>query len=225
MSGHVAALRDKDGIVKKRKDGTAIWRGRYPDPTKGGTAQIEKRFRSKIDGEKWLKRQGVAVLDGTHVDPRNGERLLSEVVAEWRETWTDLEPKTRVGYDSILNAHIIGSPAAPARFHHAKVGGINAEVYQRWINDLAVDHAPTTVRRINTVMRAVLRVAVARRYIAPHPPRRRGEAAEEAPEHGQDVVFDAGRGPRAGRGDRPALSRGGLRRGLVRVPGGRAMGV
>jgi hypothetical protein len=26
-------------------------------PTKGGTAQIEKRFRSKIDGEKWLKRQ------------------------------------------------------------------------------------------------------------------------------------------------------------------------
>jgi integrase len=169
MAGHVGALRDKDGNVKKRKDGTTIWRARYPDPTKGGTAQIEKRFQSKSDGEKWLKRQGVAVLDGTHVDPRKGERLLSEVAAEWRETWTDLEPKTRVGYDSILHAHIVGSPAAPARFHRAKVGGLNAEVYQRFINDLSVVLAPNTVHRINTVLSAVLRLAVQRRYIAVHP--------------------------------------------------------
>lgn len=48
------------------------------------------------------------MLDGLHVDPRNGERALSKVADEWRETWTDLEPKTRVGYANILSKHIIG---------------------------------------------------------------------------------------------------------------------
>jgi integrase len=135
----------------------------------GGKHLYRHRVRRAQPRRPPSRRQGVAVLDGTHVDPRKGERLLSEVAAEWRETWTDLEPKTRIGYDSILNVHIVGTPAAPARFHRAKVGGVSPEVYQRWINDLAAELAPNTVHRINTVLSAVLRLAVQRRYIAVHP--------------------------------------------------------
>jgi hypothetical protein len=109
------------------------------------------------------------VLDGLHVDPRNGERALSKVADEWRERWTDLEPKTRVGYANILSKHIIGPEEQPARFHRAKVGARSTEVVQRWVNDLAETLAPNTVRRIYTVLRSILRIAVERRYLAVNP--------------------------------------------------------
>lgn len=168
MPGHVSPLftTDRNGkkVPKRRADGSNIWRARYPDPAgKRATDQIERRFRSKAEAEAWIKRQGVDVLDGTHVDPRRGERPVSEIADAWRETWTDLEPKTRVGYANILDKHIL------PRFGRAKVGAVSPESVQRWINDLAGTHAPNTVRRIYSVLRSVLRVAVERRYIAVNP--------------------------------------------------------
>lgn len=170
MAGHVAQLKDRDGRPLKRKDGTSIWRARYPDPAgRKATDQIERRFRSKQDAENWIKRQGVSVLDGVHVDPRNGERSLGAVADEWRETWGDLAENTRLGYHYTLNKHIVGTAASPARFYRAKVGAMSTEVIQRWVNDLSKDHAPAAVRRIYTVMRSVMRVAVERRYISVNP--------------------------------------------------------
>lgn len=166
MAGHLAALKDKKGKTLKRADGTTIWRARYPDPLKGGTAQIERRFRSKRDAENWLDSMTHGEKSGMYVDPRKGERLLSEVAQQWRETWTDLEPKTRTGYANILDKHIVGEDA---RFHRARVGAMSPDVIQRFVNDLAETRASNTVRRIYTVLRSVLRVAVERRYIAVNP--------------------------------------------------------
>jgi integrase len=106
---------------------------------------------------------------GGYIDPRRAERLLSEVADAWRETWTDLEPKTRAGYDHILRKHIIGTADAPGRFHRARVGAVSTATVQRYVNEISGSHAPNTVRRIFSVLRSVLRVAVERRYIAVNP--------------------------------------------------------
>jgi integrase len=159
LAGHITRRRYRRASGSVRQ----VWRARYPDPIKGGTAQIERSFATKREAEAWIKRQGVAVLDGVHVDPRCGDRPFTDIADAWRETWTDLEPKTRAGYEHILKKHVL------PRFGNAKVGAVSAEAIQRFVNDLSKKRAPNTVRRVYSVVRAVLRVAVERRYIAVNP--------------------------------------------------------
>ncbi len=159
MAGHIKRRTYKRADGSKRE----TWRARYPDPTKAGTHQIERTFATKREAENWIKRQALGVLDGTHVDPRRGERPLREVADAWRETWTDLEPRTRAGYEAILQKHVL------PRFGGAKVGAVTTEAVQRYVNELAAGKAPNTVRRIYSVLRSVLRVAVERRYVAVNP--------------------------------------------------------
>jgi integrase len=146
----------------KRQDGSIKWQARYWDPL-DTTRRIEKVFKAKRDAERWLTQQGAAIYDGTHIDPRRADRPFAAVADEWRETWTDLEPKTRAGYESILNQHVI------PRFGTTKVGAVTPEAIQRYVNELADKRASNTVRRIFSVIRGVLRVAVERRYIAVSP--------------------------------------------------------
>ncbi|WP_040600288.1 tyrosine-type recombinase/integrase [Patulibacter medicamentivorans] len=158
------------------------WRARYPDPIKGGTAQIERSFPTKREAENWVRRQASAVLDGIHVDPRGADRLVRDVADEWRATWVHLEPKTKAGYDNILRKHLVGSggdDGVAAVFHQAKLGALTADAVQAFVNELSQRRAVNTVRRVFTVLRSVLQLAVERRYIGVNPcstvrlPRRR----------------------------------------------------
>jgi integrase len=81
-------------------------------------------------------------------------------VDEWRGTWTDLEPKTKAGYESILNKHVL------PRFGKARISAVTPDEVQKFVNDLAAGHAPNTVRRVYTVLRSVLALATKRRYLA-----------------------------------------------------------
>lgn len=47
-----------------------------------------------------------------------------------------------------------------------RVGAVSANAIQTWVNELAKTRQPNTVRRIYTVLRSVLRVAVERGYVA-----------------------------------------------------------
>jgi len=176
MAGHITQLKDKNNKPIKRKDGSNVWRARYPDPLKGGTAQIEKRFRTKSEAERWLARAGVAVQDGTHIGRAKAETRFADVADAWRETWADLEPKTRAGYENILKKHVM------PRYGKAKVSAIDAAAIQRHVNELATERlpatprhpngrhrSPNTVRRIYGVVRSVLRVAVERGHIRSNP--------------------------------------------------------
>lgn len=98
MAGH---------LTKRKKDGQVRWRARYPDPTRGGTAQIERVFRTRREAERWLNEQRVAVQRATHIDPADSDRRFKDVADAWRETWLELEPKTKAGYESMLNKHVL----------------------------------------------------------------------------------------------------------------------
>lgn len=144
-------------------NGRVRWRARYPDPTRGGKKQVERLFETKREAEKWLTSQRAAIQRGEHVDPKDNQRLVKEVAAAWQGTWLDLEPKTKAGYRAILNRHVI------PRWGEVRIGAVTPEAIQKWINDLAVIREPNTVRRVYSVLRAVLKVAVERRYLLTNP--------------------------------------------------------
>lgn len=143
--------------------GRVRWRARYPDPARGGKKQVEQLFDTKGEAERWLTSQKAAIQRGEHVDPKDNQRLVKQVAAAWQETWLDLEPKTRAGYKAILNRHVL------RRWGEVRIGSITPEAIQEWVNELATIREPNTVRRIHSVLRAVLKVAVERRYLLANP--------------------------------------------------------
>lgn len=154
MAGHIKR--------RTRADGTASYQARIPSPT-NRHKDIVKTFERKRDAERWLTATAAAVHRGDFIEPRRGETLFHAVVEEWKETWADLAPKTQVGYESILNRHVL-----PA-FGAARVAAIAPRDVQDFANALAQSHAPNTVRRVMDVIRNVLRVAAERRYIEANP--------------------------------------------------------
>lgn len=93
----------------------------------------------------------------------DGARTFAALADVYRATWTDLEPRTKSGYDHILRKHL--SP----RFGKAAINAITTDVVQAYVNGLAKTHAPNTVKRIYGVLRGVLGVAVTRGYLARNP--------------------------------------------------------
>lgn len=146
----------------KRADGSTRtrWRARYTDDTR---STVERHFETKREATRWLTEQKSALNRGDHIHPSGGEQTFADLADDWRDTWTDLEPKTRVGYESILNRHVL------PRWGTTKLGGITPKAIQKWVNELAASRAPNTVRRVYSVLRQVLGVAVERRYLTANP--------------------------------------------------------
>jgi integrase len=144
-------------------DGRVRWRARYPDPTRGGKRQIERQFGTRREAEKWLTSQRAAIQRGEHIDPRDHHQLVEDVAAAWEASWLDLEPKTKAGYKAILNRHVL------SRWSGVQIGAVTPEAIQEWLNELAGQRHANTVRRIYSVLRAVMKVAVERRYLLANP--------------------------------------------------------
>jgi integrase len=144
-------------------DGRLKWRARYPDPTRGGKKQIERQFGTRREAERWLMSQKAAIQRGEHIDPKDHHRMFEDVAAAWEATWLDLEPKTKAGYKSILNRHVL------RRWQGVRIGAVTPEAIQEWLNELACERHANTVRRIYSVLRAVMKVAVERRYLLANP--------------------------------------------------------
>lgn len=141
------------------------WRARYPDPSKGGTAKVERTFSTKREAQRWLTAELGKVQRGEWIDPNLGRLTFGEVADEWEATWLldGLGPKTRTGYAAILRKHVL------PEFGEAKIGSIGTDAVQAFLARLAEDRAANTVRRIYTVLRNVFNVAVERRYIGVNP--------------------------------------------------------
>ncbi|MDX6699597.1 MAG: hypothetical protein QOE65_2994 [Solirubrobacteraceae bacterium] len=159
------------GHIKRRTypSGRVAWRARFPDPVKGGTAQIERSFATKREAQDWIDEVKHAARTGLYVNPAHAKRTVLDVAQEWQATWADLAPKTRAGYESILERHIVGTAEEPGRFRRAQVGALTPDVVQGFVNDLAAQRKPNTVRRVYSVLRGILTLAVQRRYIGANP--------------------------------------------------------
>jgi integrase len=147
----------------KRADGSTKWQARYWD-TNDLTKRYEKVFRREADAKRWLVQQSSAQLTGTHIDPRNADRPFRDVVAVFRETWIDLEPKTKAGYNSILEKRLL------PEFGSRKVSTITTALVQKYVNRLSAEGlSAATVRNVYACMRTALNAAVAQRLILVNP--------------------------------------------------------
>ena len=159
MPGYV-----RDGTKRKGKrlDGTTKWEAVWRNPLN----QVERRsrtFRRKDIAQRWLTDMDSSAYSGSYVDPRRTDRPLSQVASEWQESWLNLEPKTKAGYEHILRKHVLPT------FGLYRVGSLNAEAIQKWVNGFASTHAPKTVNNVYGVLRGLLRFAVERRNIGSNP--------------------------------------------------------
>ncbi|MGK8559391.1 tyrosine-type recombinase/integrase [Nocardia gipuzkoensis] len=77
-------VRDDDGTVRrvpsKLHGKGKRWRARYVDDAGD---EHTKRFARKVDAQKWLDEQVSALVQGTHVAPRDAKRT----VRQWSEEW------------------------------------------------------------------------------------------------------------------------------------------
>jgi integrase len=152
------------GHVKYRPD-SGKWRARYPNLSKGGTAQIERTFRTKRDADEWLVQQQASILNGAHIAPREGERRFRDVYEVWRETrWPGLQPKTTARYGQVWRTYL--EPEFGAR----KLNTLNRELVRRYFAKLSGNGvAPGTVRKVHAVMSAIMSEAVELGYAKVNP--------------------------------------------------------
>lgn len=80
------------------------WRARYYGPD---GRQRSKSFQRKSDAERWLAEQRLLIAQGDWTDPARGRITFGEFALAWLSSRTDLKPKTRHQYSSLLTLHIL----------------------------------------------------------------------------------------------------------------------
>jgi integrase len=173
----VRVLKDKNKQPRKRRDGSLIWQARWtPAGKPGDTDREERNFKTKRAALDWIASRDSDVLRGSYAPGRKGVTLLPALAHELRGVWSakGLEPKTRAGYEAILNRWLIGdadplAPGKPCRFARSKVNAITTAHVQDFFTQLAAHRQPNTVRRIYGVLNSLMRLAAQRGYIAVNP--------------------------------------------------------
>jgi hypothetical protein len=213
MAGHIRKREWIDGDGKRQ----TRYQARIPSPT-NRRKDVVKTFKLKKHAERWLSAQATSIDRGDFIDHRRGATPFRQVADEWREAWAALAPKTRVGYESILNRHVL-----PA-FGSARVASIGPKDVQDFMNVLAASRSPNTVRRVMDVVRNVLRIAVERRYIRRQPLRRSKAPAQRRGSRHRYQPSYPHRATRPRRGTPGPLPPAGPTRRLYGSTGRRALG-
>jgi integrase len=160
LPGHVRDLRERSGGYTGKLPIQARWRS----PVDARERQ-EKSFATKREARIWMSQQDADANAGTRIDPRFSRDSFGAVAEAWLEAKRiESGPKTVMGYESILNAHIL------PRFGKRRIIGIDAEDVQKFVGKL-VDSGkrPHTVHSIYTVLRMVMKFAVERKRIPVSP--------------------------------------------------------
>ena len=160
MPGHIRDLRERKGGYTGRLPIQARWRS----PVDARERQ-EKSFASKREARLWMSQEDSRAQDGTRIDPRLSRESFAGVAAEWVEARSvDAGPKTLMGYESILNAHILPKFGKPA------IVSIDAADVQQFVAGLVkAGKRPRTVHSIYAVLSMVMKFAVERKRIAISP--------------------------------------------------------
>ncbi|SFT85319.1 Site-specific recombinase XerD [Geodermatophilus amargosae] len=199
------------------EDGTRRHRARYRDVAR---RQHERRFRQKVDAQRWLDEQTSALVTQTWTAPERGRVTVEAWAAQWLDAQTGLKPSTRYRCRSLLRSQVL------PRWGRYRLADVTHADVAAWVAKMSGGGlAPATVRQAHRVLALVLILAVRDGRISRNPavevplPRvRRGEPrfltregverlAEAAGECGDvvrllaytDCASGAGRPPRPSR--------------------------
>jgi hypothetical protein len=102
LPGHIRDLRKRKGGYKGRN----YWQARWTNPEDPSDTK-EKGFHTKAEAEVWIEDRNNAARSGTLINDRSAKRSVATVAAEWQASRVRQGPKTRIGHDSILHAHVL----------------------------------------------------------------------------------------------------------------------
>ncbi len=124
------------------------WRARYYGPD---GRQRSKSFSRKADAERWLSRERSLMAQGDWTDPALGRITFGEYAGAWLDARTDLKPKTRHQYHSLLALHILPT------WRTVPLAKITFEGLSQWVARLtAAGLGPSGIRQAVFVTSAAL---------------------------------------------------------------------
>ena len=128
------------------------YRARYRDPE---GRERSRTFATKREAERWLACVETDKATGAWVDPNRGRVTVDEWSTRWLATVVHLKPKTRAGYESILEAHI------RPRLGAVPIARLDSVAVRGFVSDLSgAGLGAGTVRNAYNVLRSICSTAV-----------------------------------------------------------------
>lgn len=141
------------GTVNQWPAGGYMVRWRTPE----GRSRM-KKFTRKRDADAFLVEMESSKLKGSYVDPARARILVGDWVNVWLAGKVNLKPKTRVGYQALIDVHIT------PRWGGVQLGQVQHSEVQEWI--AGIGRAASTVRKIHAVFSMMMAAAVKDRRLA-----------------------------------------------------------
>jgi integrase len=142
------------------------WRARYRHPATGERLAAPTTFHTRAEASNWLATIEASIIERRWADPNDGSTPLAEWSREWLASAHDLKRRTRSGYASILDHHLLPALGRVA------LADVDAAGVQRLVNDLAGAGArPQTVANIVRTLGTVMNGAVAAGRLRSYPVR------------------------------------------------------
>jgi integrase len=155
-----------DGSIGRVRltDGSTRYRARYRDPSR---RQHERRFRRKVDAQRWLDEATSALVTQTWTAPQRSRVTVMEWADRWLAAQTGVKPSTRYRYDNLLRTHVLPTwgQYRLADVTHADVAVWTAQLLKQ-------GSAPATVRQAHRVFSLLLDLAVRDSRISRNPAER-----------------------------------------------------
>jgi hypothetical protein len=148
------------GTVRQLQSGR--WQARYRDAA-GRQHSAPETFATKADASRWLSRVETELARGDFVDPKLGRVPFADWAEQYLDSAVHLRATTRVTKVCALRNHIM-----PA-LGNLRLNAITPLDIRWFVEGLSARLAPSTVRSVYGVLRAVLRAAVDAELLAVSP--------------------------------------------------------
>lgn len=152
LSAALAVWSDVLVVASISKHANGKYRARYRD---AAGRQHARHFTRKVDAERWLDSVRVDLSTGAYADPARGRVTFGTWSKQWQAEAVHLKPKTRAGYESILNKHLL------PRWQAIRLADIDRAAIKAWVAVLVRSGIGAgTVKNVVNTMKAVMSSAV-----------------------------------------------------------------
>lgn len=148
-------------IEQYTTDSGKRYRVRYRTPDHRQTSK--RGFVTKRDAERFLAGIEVSKDRGEWVDPTRSRVTVGDWAERWFDAQVQLKPTTRSGYRYGLDKHVV------PRWGNVRLSEVSHADVQVWVNGLAEELAPGTVRQTHLLLSGLMKFAVLDNRIIKNP--------------------------------------------------------
>lgn len=120
-------------------------------------SKSKKTFRTKREASGWLTQQKAKTDQGINIEK-------DMVFAKFFDKWVERYKEPKVSSVTIQHYYNV-SKHLTAYFGNRKIKSIHIDDYQDFINQYGREHAPASVKKLNSIVRACVKFAIYNDYI------------------------------------------------------------